>query len=625
LSTIDWIVLCSFTGFIVSYGTWKTRKSKGVDDYLRTGRSSSWWVVALSIMATQASAITFLSTPGQAYVDGMRFVQFYIGLPIAMIILSVTAVPIYNKLNVYTAYEYLEKRFDLKNRVLGSVLFLSQRGLAAGFTIYAPALVLSVILGWELNLTIIIIGILVIIYTTTGGSNAVNKTHVLQISIITIGMFAAFFMIYKLLPDDISVIDAAYVAGKMGKLNAIDFSFDLSNRYTFWSGLIGGTFLMLSYFGTDQSQVQRYLAAKNITQSRLGLLVNGLVKIPMQFIILFIGAMVFTFFQFVTPPLFFNPIETEKVKSGTYSEQYKQLEDEFEIIQHLKRDKLRAMLNERSRSSSRISDNIVEQPEKFIPKEPASPSGRSSSENSLQFSTKKIPPSSRNDKNSYLDISSIESSSGLSLDNDFTLDEIKKKEQQIRTEAKSLIKKNNPTADTNDTNYIFITYIVNYLPIGLIGLLLAAILAASMSSTSAELNALATTSMIDIYKRMINKDADENHYLKFSKFATVGWGIYAISFALLASELGSLIEAVNILGSLVYGTMLGIFLVAFYTKKINGNSVFVSAIIAETVVLYCYLFTSIPFLWYNVIGCLIVVILSLAINQLFDIKLKAEN
>lgn len=544
--------MCSFTGFIVIYGAWKTRRTKNVDDYLRTGRSSSWWVVALSIMATQASAITFLSTPGQAYVDGMRFVQFYLGLPVAMIILSITAVPLYSKLNVYTAYEYLEKRFDLKNRVLGSVLFLSQRGLAAGFTIYAPALVLSVILGWELNTTIILIGAMVIIYTSVGGTNAVNKTHVLQISIITVGMFAAFFMIYILLPKDISVIDAAYIAGKMGKLNAIDFSFNLNDRYTFWSGIIGGTFLMLSYFGTDQSQVARYLAAKNITQSRMGLLVNGLVKIPMQFIILFIGAMVFVFFQFVTPPLFFNPVETEKVKSGSYSQEYSQLETEFEILQDQKREKLRAMLDESS------SENIKNE-----------------------------------------------------------LNTISKNEQVIKSNAKEIIKKNNPAADTNDTNYIFITYIVNYLPIGLIGLLLAAIIAASMSSTSAELNSLASTSMVDIYKRLINKNASDEHYLKFSKFATIGWGIYAIIFALLASELGSLIEAVNILGSLVYGTILGIFLAAFYTKKIKGNSVFISAIIAEAVVLYCFLFTSIPFLWYNVIGCLLVVMLSFILNPFF--------
>ena len=558
--------MCGFTGFIVFYGAWKTRKTKDVDDYLRTGKSSSWWVVALSIMATQASAITFLSTPGQAYVDGMRFVQFYLGLPIAMIILSITAVPIYSKLNVYTAYEYLEKRFDLKNRVLGSVLFLSQRGLAAGFTIYAPALILSVILGWELNLTIILIGIMVIIYTSIGGTNAVNKTHILQISIITVGMFAAFFMIYILLPKDISVIDAAYIAGKMGKLNAIDFSFNLNDRYTFWSGIIGGTFLMLSYFGTDQSQVARYLAAKNITQSRMGLLVNGLVKIPMQFIILFIGAMVFVFFQFVTPPLFFNPVETEKVKSGSYSNEYSQLENEFEILQNQKREKLREMLAQSSRSSL---------------------------------------SSSEDEKND--------------------LNKISMREQELKAGAKEIIKKNNPNADTNDTNYIFITYIVNYLPIGLIGLLLAAIIAASMSSTSAELNSLASTSLIDIYKRLINKNGSDAHYLKFSKYATVGWGIYAIIFALLASELGSLIEAVNILGSLVYGTILGIFLVAFYTKKISGNSVFISAIIAEAVVLYCFIFTSIPFLWYNVIGCLIVLILSSGINQIPNRKLKAAN
>ncbi len=544
--------MCSFTGFIVLYGVWKTRKTKNVDDYLRTGRSSSWWVVALSIMATQASAITFLSTPGQAYADGMRFVQFYLGLPVAMIILSITAIPLYSKLNVYTAYEYLEMRFDLKNRLLGSVLFLSQRGLAAGLTIYAPALILSVILGWELNITIILIGAMVIIYTSVGGTNAVNKTHVLQMVIITVGMFAAFFMIYILLPNDISVIDAAYIAGKMGKLNAIDFSFNLNDRYTFWSGIIGGTFLMLSYFGTDQSQVARYLAAKNITQSRMGLLVNGIVKVPMQFIILFIGAMVFVFFQFVTPPLFFNPVETEKVKSGSYSQEYSQLETEFEILQDQKREKLRAMLDESS------SENIKNE-----------------------------------------------------------LNAISKNEQLIKSNAKEIIKKNNPAADTNDTNYIFITYIVNYLPVGLIGLLLAAIIAASMSSTSAELNSLASTSMVDIYKRLINKNASDEHYLKFSKFATIGWGVYAIIFALLASELGSLIEAVNILGSLVYGTILGIFLAAFYTKNITGNSVFISAIIAEAVVLYCFLFTSIPFLWYNVIGCLLVVMLSFILNPFF--------
>ena len=308
MSIIDWVLLCGFLVFVAAYGTWKTRKTKDIDGYIRAGRSTPWYVVALSIMATQASAITFISTPGQAFVDGMRFVQFYLGLPIAMIILSITAVPIYHKLNVYTAYEYLEKRFDLKNRLLGTILFLTQRGLAAGFTIFAPAIILSVILGWNINIAIFVMGGLVIIYTTVGGSVAVNKTHIQQMIIITAGMFAAFIMIFYLLPPDISFIDAVYIAGKTGKLNAIDFSFDLENRYTFWSGIIGGTFLMLSYFGTDQSQVQRYLGGSSITQSRLGLLTNGIVKIPMQFFILFTGAMVFVFFQFVGFLVLFSQI-----------------------------------------------------------------------------------------------------------------------------------------------------------------------------------------------------------------------------------------------------------------------------------------------------------------------------
>jgi len=547
--------MLGFLSFVVIYGVIKTRGTKDVDSYIRAGRKSPWWTITLSIMATQASAITFLSTPGQAYVDGMRFVQFYLGLPIAMIILSITAVPLYNKLNVYTAYEYLEKRFDLKNRTLGSVLFLTQRGLAAGFTIYAPALILSVILGWQLDITIFMIGFTVIIYTTVGGTNAVNKTHIHQMIIITVGMFSSFVMIYFLLPDDISVIDAAYVAGKLGKLNAIDFSFDLSNRYTFWSGIIGGTFLMLSYFGTDQSQVQRYLAGSSIAESRMGLLVNGLVKVPMQFIILFIGAMVFVLYQFVTPPLFFNPVEEQNVKNSIYSEEYSDLEKDYEQLNVEKQEKIREMLG------------------------------------------------------------AIESGSEIEI-TEKTNDVLAKQEEAavVREKAIDLIKETNPDADTNDTNFIFITYITTFLPIGLIGLVLAAILSASMSSTSAELNALASTTVIDIYKRMINKDGTDSHYLKVSKLSTIVWGIYAIVFALFASQLGSLVEAVNILGSLVYGTILGIFLVAFYLKKVGGNATFYAALVAELAILYCYLFTSIPFLWYNVIGCLSVIILAVILN-----------
>ena len=559
MSSFDWIVMCSFIGFVVIYGTWKSRNARDVDTYIRAGRTSKWWLVALSIMATQASAITFISTPGQAYVDGMRFVQFYLGLPIAMIILSITAVPIYNKLNVYTAYEYLEKRFDLKNRMLSSALFLTQRGLAAGFTIYAPSLILSVILGWEMSITIIIVGTMVIIYTTVGGTVAVNKTHLLQMIIITVGMFAAFFILMSQLPEDVSLFDAAYIAGKMGKLNAIDFTFDLSNRYTFWSGIIGGTFLMLSYFGTDQSQVQRYLAGSSVTQSRLALLTNGLVKVPMQFIILFIGAMVFVFFQFVTPPLFFNPVEEAKVKSGSYASEYKVIEDDYSEIHKEKQKELKALI------TSIDSD----------------------------------------------DEAAVKSQTQIVVDK-------QKKADELKSSAIEIIKKSDPTADSNDTNYIFLTFIINFLPIGFVGLLIAAILSASMSSTSAELNALASTTMIDFYKRLIKNNADDHQYVKISKVATVFWGVYAILFALLAKELGSLIEAVNILGSLVYGTILGIFLTAFYLKKVSGTPTFLAAILAEMLVLYCYLFTQIPFLWYNVIGCITVVVGAFLINKFFN-------
>ena len=548
MTTLDWVVMCGFIGFVVLYGTWKSRNTRDVDTYIRAGKTSQWWLVALSIMATQASAITFLSTPGQAYVDGMRFVQFYLGLPIAMIILCITAIPIYNKLNVYTAYEYLEKRFDLKNRMLGSALFLTQRGLAAGFTIYAPALILSVILGWEMNVTIIIVGAMVILYTAVGGTVAVNKTHLLQMIIITIGMFSAFFVLMTLMPKDVSIIDAAYVAGKMGKLNAIDFSFDLGDRYTFWSGIIGGTFLMLSYFGTDQSQVQRYLAGSSVTQSRLGLLTNGLVKVPMQFIILFIGAMVFVFYQFVTPPLFFNPVEEAKVKSGQYRAEYELVEKDFQKLHSNKQSEIKKLISSIDNGDEK---QINQQTENVVASQ--------------------------------------------------------KKANELRLQAAELIKRSDPAADTNDTNYIFLSFIINFLPIGFVGLLIAAILSASMSSTSAELNALASTTVIDFYKRLIKKNANDIHYLKMSKIATVFWGTYAILFALMAKELGSLIEAVNILGSLVYGTILGIFLTAFYLKKVSGTPTFLAAIIAELLVLYCYFFTEIPFLWYNLIGCLVVV------------------
>ncbi len=557
MSILDWIVLSSFLVFVVIYGVWKTRNKKDIKDYLLANRSAPWYTVTLSIMATQASAITFLSTPGQSYVDGMRFVQFYLGLPIAMIILSITAVPLYHKLNVFTAYEYLEQRFDLKNRTLGSVLFLIQRGLAAGFTIFAPALIISVILGWNISYTIFIIGALVIIYTTVGGSDAVNKTHLLQMIIISAGMLMAIVMLFRLLPQDISFIDAAHIAGKMGKLNAITFEFDWRDRYNFWSGLIGGTFLALSYFGTDQSQVQRYLSGSSVTQSRMGLLMNGIVKIPMQFGILLIGAMVFVFYQFTVPPLFFNSNETVNVKSSRYGIEYRKLEDDYSRIHLGKQEQIREML------SAVDSGNEPE----------------------IEESLRRLDSSSESEK-------------------------------MIRKEAIELIERANPAADTNDTNYIFLSFVINFLPVGLIGLILAAILSASMSSTSAELNALASTTVIDIYKRLIKKKASERHYLLVSKGATIFWGIYAINFALFANRLGSLIEAVNILGSLFYGTILGIFLIAFYIKRVGGTATFTAALIAEFAVIACFFFTEIPYLWYNMIGCVLVVLLAQILEPL---------
>jgi Na+/proline symporter len=496
----------------------------------------------------------------------MRFVQFYIGLPIAMIILSITAVPIYHKLNVFTAYEYLEKRFDLKNRVLGSFLFLVQRGLAAGFTIFAPALIISAIFGWSLNWTILFIGIMVIIYTASGGTNAVNKTHMLQMTVIFFGMISAFFMIIKLLPENIGITDALSIAGKMGKLNTIDFSFNLSDRYTFWSGLIGGTFLALSYFGTDQSQVQRYLSGSSVTQSRMGLLLNGIIKVPMQFFILLIGAMVFVFYQFVLPPLYFNPVEDSSIKQSAFSNEYLNLEDEFKGVHQNKMESINKLI-------SAIDEGDL-----------------------VKVSIGKSEILNANEK-----------------------------ANKIKDEAIELIKRNNPSSDGNDTNFIFLSFVLGFLPTGLIGLVLAAILSASMSSTSAELNALASTSVIDIYKRMIKKEGSDNHYLIVSKLATIMWGGFAIFFALFANSLGSLIEAVNILGSLFYGTILGIFLVAFYIKRVSGNSVFTAAVIAEIIVLNLYAFTDIPYLWFNFIGCMIVVIFALIFQASFFDKQTAKT
>jgi solute:Na+ symporter, SSS family len=552
---LDWILLSSFLGFVAVYGVWKTRGKKNIQGYFLANKSTPWYLITISIMATQASAITFLSTPGQAYVDGMRFVQFYFGLPMAMVILSITAVPIYHKLKVYTAYEFLEQRFDLKNRVLGSILFLIQRGLAAGFTILAPALIISVILGWDFRLTIFLVGGLVILYTAAGGTEAVTKTHLLQLSIVTAGMAAALFMVFHRLPPDISFSNALQVAGKLGRLNVVNFAFDWKDRYNFWSGLIGGGFVALSYFGTDQSQVQRYLTGRSVAQSRLGLLANGVVKVPMQFIILFIGAMIFVFYQFVTPPLFFNPVETAHVKSSVYGEAYTKLETDFTRLSGEKQGQIRDML---AAIEARKDDDLAGVLQK--------------------------------------------------------LRQTRESEAAIRQDAIQLIKKQDPLAETNDTNYIFLSFVTRFLPAGLLGLILAAILSASMSSSAAELNALASVTVIDIYRRLGRRNATDRHYLRVSRLATVFWGLYAIAFAQFANHLGSLIEAVNIMGSLFYGTILGIFLIAFYFKKIRGHATFVAAIIAELTVLACYFFTKIPYLWFNVIGCVLLISLAAIMN-----------
>jgi len=548
---IDWIVLIISLLFIVSYGVWKGRGSRDIKGYLLANRSMKWYTVALSIMATQASAITFLSGPGQAYTDGLRFVQFYFGLPLAMIILSITAVPIYHKLKVYTAYEYLENRFDVNTRLLASILFLTQRGLAAGLTIFAPSLILSVILGWNIYWTNLIVGVMVVIYTASGGTKAVNNTHFYQMLIIMFGMISAFFIIIRLLPADIGLIDALHVAGKMGKINTIDFSFNLQDRYTIWSGLIGGLFLQLSYFGTDQSQVQRYLTGESVTQSRLALIFNGFIKIPMQFFILSIGILVFVFYQFTLPPIFFNSVETEGIKNTEYTSEYNKLSDQYEQANLDKQQRIRSMIE----AISQGSDAEIAITEREMMKSDAAM-------------------------------------------------------KEIRGEALTLLQRNNPDMDTSDTNYIFLTFVVNFLPIGLVGLVIAAILAASMSSTSGELNALASTTVVDFYKRIFKKQASDRHYLVVSKAATIGWGIYAILLAEYASRLGSLIEAVNILGSLFYGTILGIFLVAFYVKPVGGKAVFIAAVFAEILVILCFVFTDISFLWYNVVGCVSVLIIS---------------
>jgi SSS family transporter len=559
MAIIDWVVLLFTLLFIVGYGVWKTRGSKNVQEYIRGGNDAKWWTIGLSVMATQASAITFLSTPGQAFHSGMGFVQFYFGLPIAMVIICLVFIPIYHRLKVYTAYEYLEGRFDLKTRTLTAILFLIQRGLAAGITIFAPAIILSAVLGWDLVTLNIIIGVLVIIYTVSGGTKAVSVTQKQQMAVIFIGMFAAFFIIIDYLPQDITFEKALRIAGASGKMEILDFSFDLSNRYTVWTGFIGGTFLMLSYFGTDQSQVQRYLSGKSVRESQLGLIFNGLLKVPMQFFILLVGVMVFVFYQFNASPLNFNPSATKAVKQSVYADAYFDLEKKQMDIE-----------NEKKIAQFQYADN-----------------------NSDKQVLKQIQ-------------------------------ELNQLDVLNRAAARELIAKADKNQETNDKDYVFIHFILNNLPRGLIGLLLAVILSAAMSSTASELNALASTTTIDLYKRNVSKKSDQ-HYVTVTKWFTLAWGILAISIANVANLFDNLIQLVNIIGSIFYGNILGIFLLAFFFKYIKGNAVFIAAIITQIIIVGVWYIDILPYLWLNLLGCVLVMTIAFIIQVLTPIIYKTAK
>ena len=558
MQLLDWIILCSTLLLIVAYGTLKTKGAKNSVEYIKGGNEAKWWTVGLSVMATQASAITFLSTPGQAFNDGMGFVQFYFGLPIAIIIICIVFIPIYHKLKVFTAYEYLESRFDLKTRTLTSVLFLIQRSLAAGITIFAPAIILSSVLGWDLTTLNIIIGLLVIIYTVSGGTKAVNYTQKYQMGVIFTGLIITFLIIIYSLPENVTFEKAIELAGANDKMKILDFSFDLENRYTVWSGILGGTFLMLSYFGTDQSQVQRYLSGKSLKEMQMGMIFNGILKIPMQFFILFIGVMVFIFYQFNPSPLNFNPQAEITISNSEKANEYSKLEESLKEVYYLK---------------SKATNNFLV---------------------------------NKNNANNLLEIKNLN-----------------EREKEIRDKAKKIIEEvsNNSLKriESNDKDYVFISFILNNLPRGLIGLLIAVILSAAMSSTASELNALATTTTIDLYNRNKKNKSSEIETVNTTKMFTVFWGLFAIAIACIAYLADNLIQLVNIIGSLFYGNVLGIFLIAFFIKYIKSNAVFYGALITQLIVLFVWYNDYMPYLWLNVLGVFTVIITSYLI-QLFNNK-----
>jgi Na+/proline symporter len=565
MQLFDWIVLIVTLLFIVIYGVWKTKGSKNVEDYILGSNETPWHMVGLSVMATQASAITFLSTPGQAYHDGMGFLQFYFGLPIAMVVICVTFIPIYHKYKVFTAYEYLEKRFDLKTRSLAAILFLFQRGLGTGLTIYAPAIILSALLGWNLTIMNIVIGIMVIIYTFSGGTKAVNVTQKQQMFVIMSGMLITFFLILYYLPNDMTFTSALHIAGANDKMNIVNFSFDPEEKYTIWSGITGGFFLALAYFGTDQSQVGRYLSGKSVRESQMGLIMNGLLKVPMQFFILLTGVMVFVFFQFNPVPLNFNPNNKILIEKSKYKGEYHNLEKKLEAL----------------------------------------------SEDKKVINLLYIDQLNQDYDNPILRKELI----GLS-----------NKEKDLRDRAKEIIHKADSKSETNDKDYVFFYFILNYLPKGLIGLLLAVIISAAMSSTASGLNALASTTAIDIYKRNQKTEKTEQHYVNATKFFTLLWGLVAILFASIGTLFENLIQLVNIIGSIFYGTVLGIFLVGFYIKYVQAKAVFCSAVISQTTIFFIYYFAiyvypsgeaKLGYLWLNFIGAMLTIVLSLLMQAVF--------
>ncbi len=597
LNWIDWVVLIVTLLTIVGYGTWKTRGSKSVQDYVKGGNTTKWWTIGLSVMATQASAITFLSTTGQAFSDGMGFVQFYFGLPIAMVIICLVFIPLYHRLKVYTAYEFLENRFDLKTRSLTAILFLIQRGLAAGITIFAPAIILSVVLGWPITYLNISIGVLVIIYTVSGGTKAVTVTQKQQMFVIFAGMLAALFIILNLIPDDVSFTKALDIAGANGRMEVLDFSFDLENRYTVWTGLIGGTFLALAYFGTDQSQVQRYLSGKSMKEMQMGLIFNGLLKVPMQFFILLVGVMVFVFYQFNPAPLNFIDSSTEKVLASEYSQQYQSLQE-----------KQNNLFNEKKALSIQLSkndDNNLRQ-ELFV---------LDSVEKTHRLESKYLIK--RAIDTAYANKYDRLNKELLTLKNNKDSDLYKEKEEEIKNWYKESAKDTN----TNDRDYMFITFILKHLPKGLIGLLLAVILSAAMSSTASEINALATITSIDLYGRNLREEKDENHMVKATKVFTLVWGVVAIIIACFANLAENLIQLVNIIGSIFYGNVLGVFLLAFFFKFIKGNAVFIAAIITQIIVISLYFLDenniiNLPYLWLNLVGCVLVIAIACILQLL---------